>query len=167
MGAECPYAYGKEKNMAKITRKQVDAINARCKNGFHFDLQTFMERGEKQLCKLVTLVEEKKVVKVALYWKQEIVRRKNEHGYTVPEYTGNVVPALHCAVWNKSESSPCWMSYGTGGFHDFKDAPSAKRLMNSLCEMTDKVTDRLVCEMVPEHEREEFSRKTGLIQERT
>lgn len=142
--------------MAKMTQKQVDNLNARCGNGFHFDLQTFMERGEKQLCKLIALEEEKKIVKIGLYWKDEVVKRRNEHGCTVSEYTGNVIPTLHCAVWRKSETTSCWVSHGLGSFHEFRNVPSTKRLMNALCDMTGEVTDELICEMLPKQEQETF-----------
>lgn len=154
------------KNMAKITQKQVDTLNARCRNGFRFDLQTFMERGEKQLCKLVTLEEDKKIVKVGLYWKDEVVKRRNEYGCIIPEYTGNVIPALHCAVWRTSETTSCWVSHGLGSFHEFRNAPSAKRLMNALCDMTSEVTDELICGMLPENEREAFQQKVVFKQEK-
>lgn len=152
--------------MAKITQKQVDALNARCRNGFRFDLQTFMERGDKQLYKLVTLVEDKKEVKIGLYWKKEAVKRKDEYDCIVHEYTGNVIPVLHCAVWHKSATTSCWVSHGLGSFHEFRNAPSAKRLMNALCDMTNEVTDELVYEMLPEHERETFRQKVGFKQEK-
>lgn len=41
MGAECPYAFiNGERNMAKITKKQLDAIDGMCRNGFSFDMVT-------------------------------------------------------------------------------------------------------------------------------
>lgn len=73
----------------------------------------------------------------------------------IREYTGNVVPELHCAVWHKSEASPCWVSLGFGGFHPFSEHPSSKRLMNALTEATALVTDELILLLLPEREREE------------
>lgn len=43
--------------MAKITKKQVDAIDAACRNGFSFDRYNFGVLGEKCLSKTITLVE--------------------------------------------------------------------------------------------------------------
>ena len=142
--------------MAKsISKKSVDTIDARCRNGFRFDLQTFMERGEKQLCRFITLRENEKLVKLTLWWRDETIYRKNDYGCMIREYTGNVVPELHCAVWHKRPDSSCWSSYGLGEFHPFGDHPSSKRLINALADATALVTDELILSLLPEREREE------------
>lgn len=138
-----------------ISKKSVGAIDARCRNGFRFDLQRFVERGEKQLCRFITIRENEKLVKLTLWWRDEAIYRKNQYGCTIREYTGNVVPELHCAVWHKSEDSPCWVSLGFGGFHPFSDHPASKRLMNALADATALVTDELILSLLPEREREE------------
>lgn len=142
--------------MAKtISKKSVEAIDARCRNGFRFDLQRFVERGEKQLCRSITIRENEKLVKLTLWWRDETIYRKNDYGCMLREYTGNVVPELHCAVWHKRPDSSCWSSYGLGGFHPFGDHPSPKRLMNALTEATALVTDELILSLLPERERVE------------
>lgn len=142
--------------MAKtISKKSVETIDARCRNGFRFDLQRFVERGEKQLCRFVTIRENETLVKLTLWWRDEAVYRKNDYGCTIREYTGNVVPELHCAVWRKSEASPCWVSLGFGGFHSFSDHSLSKRQINALAEATALVTDELILSLLPEREREE------------
>lgn len=138
-----------------ISEKTVNTLNARCRNGFRFDLQRFGERGEKQLCRFITLRENEKLVKLTLWWRDEAIYRKNDYGCTIRRYTGNVVPELHCAVWHKSAASPCWVSNGLGEFHPFGDHPSPKRLMNALTEATALVTDELILSLLPEREREE------------
>lgn len=136
--------------MAKtISKKSVEAIDARCRNGFRFDLQRFVERGEKQLCRSITIRENEKLVKLTLWWRDETIYRKNDYGCMLREYTGNVVPELHCAVWHKRPDSSCWSSYGLGGFHPFGDHPSPKRLMNALTEATALVTDELILRCCP------------------
>lgn len=143
--------------MAKtISNKTVETIDARCRNGFRFDLQRFKERGEKQLCRFITLKENEKLVKLTLWWQDEAIYRKNQYGCTIREYTGNVVPELHCAVWRKSEASPCWVSLGFGGFHPFSDHPSPKRLMNALADATTLITDELILSLLPERECVEY-----------
>lgn len=142
--------------MAKtISEKTVNTIDARCRNGFRFDLQHFMERGEKQLCRFITIRENEKLVKLTLWWRDEATYRKNQYGCTIREYTGNVVPELHCAVWHKSEASPCWVSLGFGGFHSFSEHPSSKRQINALADATALVTDELILSLLPECERTE------------
>ena len=141
-----------------ISKKTVESIDARCRNGFCFDLQHFMERGEKQLCRSITLRAKEKLVRLTLRWRDEVSYRKDDRGGTIREYTGNVVPELHCAVWHKSEVSPCWTSHGIGGFHVFSDHPSPKRLMNALADATALVTDELILSLLPEREREEYRR---------
>lgn len=138
-----------------ISEKTVNTLNARCQNGFRFDLQRFGERGEKRLYRFITLRENEKLVKLTLWWRDETIYRKNDYGCMIREYTGNVVPELHCAVWHKSAASPCWVSNGLGEFHPFGDHPSPKRLMNALTEATALVTDELILSLLPEREREE------------
>lgn len=142
---------------AKISGKTVQAINSRCKNMFHFDIRTFQERNEKQLCRVITLIENHKIVQLSLYWTHEIIRSKNKYGCSVPQYTGNFFPKLHCAVWRKlDENGILWNSFGLGKFHDFPERPSAKRLMNALADATALVTDDLILSMLPEREQEEY-----------
>ncbi len=147
--------------MAKITEKQIDSINAACRNGFSFDRYDFAVLGEKHLSKTVTLVEDAKAVKLTLGWQNETVKYTNKHGCIVSARTGNVVPQLHCSVWDKAPGESCWHSYGLGKYRTFADKTSSKRLMKRLCEITGLVTDELVCEMLPEREREEFRQKIG------
>lgn len=139
-----------------ISKKSVEMLDARCRNGFRFDLQRFVERGEKQLCRSITIRENEKLVRLTLWWRDEATYRKNQYGCTIREYTGNVVPELHCAVWHKRPDSSCWSSYGLGGFHPFGDHPSPKRLMNALADATALVTDELILSLLPEREREEY-----------
>lgn len=142
-----------------MTQKQVDAINAACRNGFSFDRYDFAVLGEKRLSKIITLVKDRKEVKLSLSWRDEVVKVENEHGCMVPTYTGNVVPQLHCSIWDKAPGESCWHSYGLGKYHVFTDKTSPKRLMNRLCEITELVTDNLVCEMLPDKECAEFRQK--------
>lgn len=138
-----------------ISKKSVEGINSRCKNGFCFDMQNFMERGKKRLCRFITIRENEKLVKLTLWWRDETIYRKNDYGCMIREYTGNVVSELHCAVWHKSAASPCWVSNGLGEFHPFGDHPSPKRLMNALADATALVTDELILSLLPERERAE------------
>lgn len=144
--------------MAKsISKKSVEGINAKCKNDFHFDLQNFMEQGTKQLCRFITLQEDKKIIKLTLWWRDEVDRNKNQYGGTF-SYTGNVIPELHCAVWHKCTNSSCWSHSGLGEFHPFSDHPSPKRMINALCAATELVTDELILSLLPEWEKEESRR---------
>lgn len=140
---------------AKISEKRVNTIDSRCRNGFRFDLQRFMERGEKQLCRSITLKENERRIELTLWWRNEVLSNKDECGYTIRIHTGNVIPELHCAIWHKCENSPLWVSHGLGGFHPFSDRPSPKRMMNALADATVQVTDELILSLLPECERTE------------
>ena len=115
-----------------------------------------MERGERQLRRFITIRENEKLVKLILWWRDEATYRKNQYGCTIREYTGNVVPELHCAVWHKSEASAFWVSLGFGGFHSFSEHPSSKRQINALADATALVTDELVLSLLPERARAEY-----------
>lgn len=167
MGAECPYAFINGEKMAKITERQIDSINAMCRNGFSFDRYDFAVFGEKRLSKTIMLVENEKAVQIKIGWQEEVVKRTDGYGCTMQTYTGNVVPQLHCSVWHKSAGESCWHSYGLGKFRTFPDKIFPKRLMNRLCELTELVTDKLICEMLPEYEREGFQQKTGPVRKKT
>lgn len=138
-----------------ISKKSVEAIDSRCRNGFRFDLQRFMERGEKQFCRNIMLKENERRIELTLWWRNEVLSHKDECGYTIRIHTGNVIPELHCAVWHKCENSPLWVSYDLGGFHPFSDRPSPKRMMNALADATVQVTDELILSLLPERERTE------------
>lgn len=140
--------------MARITNKQVDSINAKCTNGFHIDMEYFVERGKKQLVKIITLVQETKQIVVTLYWPQPKIKQGHKE----------LIPTLHCAVWHR-RSAYIWTKYGLGAFHEFKDHPSAKKLMTELCKVTELVTDELVSSMLPVSERQEFRKIVGLPEE--
>lgn len=145
--------------MAKsISKKSVEDINAKCKNDFHFDLQDFLERGTKKLCRIIKLQEDKKIIKLTLWWRDEVVRNKNQYGCTISKNTGNVLPELHCAVWHKCTNSSCWIHRGLAGSHPFSDHPSPKRMINALCAATELVTDELILSLLPEWEKEESRR---------
>lgn len=143
--------------MAKtIRKKSVETIDTRCRNGFRFDLQNFLERGKKQLCRSITLKENEKLVKLTLWWQDETTVYKNDYGGTIRRCTGNVIPELHCAVWHKCEDSPCWVSHGIGEFHSFRDHPSPRRQISVLADTSALVTDKLILSLLPEREREEY-----------
>lgn len=150
--------------MAQITKKQIDTINAKCQNGFHFYIRGFQESGKKYLIKTIIVKEEEKVVEIQLYWADEIIRKKNEHGCSVPRYTGNVIPQVLVSVWKKKKEAQCWGSNGAGTYHRFTEYPCNKKMMTKLCEVTEFVTDDLIRSLLPEYEREEcMPTKTELL----
>lgn len=142
--------------MAKITQKQVNDINSKCKNGFIFYIRGFVESGRKQLVKAITLKEDEKMVEAELCWAEEIVHQKNPHGCNVPHRTGNFIPVLRVSVWHSSKQSGAWISTGFGNTHEFKDHPSTKKMTNKLCEISELVTDELICSLLPDEECKEF-----------
>lgn len=142
--------------MAKITQKQVNDINSKCKNGFTFYIRGYMEAGRKQLIKSITLKEDEKTVEVELYWTEEIICQKNPHGCNAAHRTGNFIPDLRVSVWRKSKQSQIWGSEGFGNKHEFKEYPSAKKMINKLCEVSELVTDELICSLLPDEECKEF-----------
>lgn len=150
--------------MAKITQKQVNDINSRCKNGFTFHIRGFMEAGRKQLIKTITLKEDEKAVEAELCWTEEIgiVHPKNPHGCNVPHRTGNFIPVLRVSIWRSSKQSGVWGSAGFGNKHEFKDHSSTKKMMNKLCEVSGLVTDELICSLLPEPECREFKMLVNL-----
>lgn len=91
--------------MAKITQKQVNDINSKCKNGFSFYVRGFVESGRKQLIRTITLKEDEKRVEGELYWTEEIITQKNQQGFDITRRTGNFVPRILVSVWHKSKHS--------------------------------------------------------------
>lgn len=146
--------------MAIISEKQVSDIDARCRNGFRFDMQAFMQRGDKELCKYITIEDNVKEVKLTLSWSRQVVKEPNRFGCTVPRFTGQMIPRLRCSVWHKSDNSPFWCSHGLGNSHEFTEHASPKRLMKALCTATGLVTDSLVLSLIPDYEREALLRAT-------
>lgn len=142
--------------MAKITQKQVNDINSKCKNGFTFYIRGYVEAGRKQLVKTIMLKEDEKMVEAELYWAEEIVRPQNPNGGNVPHRTGNFFPGLRVSVWRKSKHSEAWISGGFGNKHEFKEHPSTKKMTNKLCEVSELITDELICSLLPEPECQEF-----------
>lgn len=142
--------------MAKITQKQVNDINSKCKNGFTFYTRGFVEAGRKELIKTIMLKENEKMVEAKLRWMEEIVKQKNLRGQVVPQRTGNVVPMLCVCVWISTKESRAWISCGFGNKHVFKDRPSTKKMTNKLCEVSGLVTDELICSLLPDEECKEF-----------
>lgn len=148
--------------MAKITQKQVNDINSKCKNGFTFNVRRFVESGRKQLVKTITLKEDEKMVEAELCWAEEVVHQKNPHGYNLPHHTGNFIPMLRVSVWRSSKQSGAWSSAGFGNKHQFKDHPSTKKMTNKLCEVSGLVTDELICSLLPDEECKEFKALVNL-----
>lgn len=134
--------------MNKITQKQLDKINSECKNGFIFDIQGFVNSGDKFLSKYITLEENRKKVEVSLNWKQG------------REPSGNirVVPSLRVSVWNKPSDSRGWLSIGFGNRHTFTEFPSTRKVLKDLCKVTEYITDELICSLLPPGEQEDYRR---------
>lgn len=142
--------------MAKtISNKTIEAITTRCYYGFRFDQQKFLECGEKQLCRRIILKENEKLIKLTLWWRDEVIINKDANGYNVRVYTGNVIPELHCSIWHRRKESPLWVSHGLGAFHPFREHPSPKRQILALADATVHITDELILSLLPEYERAE------------
>ena len=78
-----------------ISKKSVEMLDARCRNGFRFDLQRFVERGEKQLCRSITIRENEKRIELTLWWRNEVLSNKDECG-------DRKSTRLNSSHWNKS-----------------------------------------------------------------
>lgn len=144
----------------KISVKTIKSINAKCKRGFLFDIQNYRQMSGKALCKVIVLEDNKKAIKVTLDWTDEIIYVKNKCQCTVPQYTGNLFPELNVCVLRKADASGCWVG-GMGKFYAFKKLPSTKKQVNKLCEVTELVTDELLCSLLPERECKEYMSKSG------
>ena len=142
--------------MAKITQKQINDINSKCKNGFTFYIQGYVEAGRNRLNKTIMLKEDEKMVEVELYWAEEIVHPQNPHEGSAPHCTDNFIPGLRVTVWRKLKHSDAWLNEGFGNKHEFKEHPSAKKMTNKLCEVSELGTDELICSLLPEPECQEF-----------
>lgn len=147
--------------MAKMSKQQVESINSKCKNGFSFYIRGFVEAGRKQLNKTITLKEDEKMIEAELCWAEEILHKKNPNGYNIPYNTGNYIPVLRVSVWRASKNSKAWISEGFGNKHIFNEYPSAKKMMNKLCEITEYATNELIYSLLPESERQEFKAITN------
>lgn len=142
--------------MAKMSKRQVESINDKCKNGFSFYIRGFVEAGKKQLNKTFILKEDEKMIEAELYWAEEILLKPSKKGYNIPYRTGNYIPALRVSVWRASKHSKAWISKGFENKHIFNEPPSAKRMMNKLCEVTEYATNELICSLLSESECQEF-----------
>lgn len=139
-----------------MTQKQVNDINSKCKNGFHFHILGFQESGRKKLVKTITIKEEEKMVEIQLYWIDEIIHKKNEYGCNMPHLTGNVIPRLIISVWKKKKEDKCWVSWDSGVYYQFEAYPSTKKMINKLCEATALASDELIHSLLPENVRAEL-----------
>lgn len=118
--------------MADIAKKTVDGINAKCGNGYQFDLQFFFLRNgtEKRLFKRVPTSNG--YISYSLYITDDMVRTTNEYGCTYNKYTGLKKIMAHKSIWVQEKD--CATSNGLGQFVDLKLPKLTKFNMNALCE---------------------------------
>ena len=79
--------------MAKITREQLNRWNGQAKNGFHLDLEYFLNWGEKTLIKDVKQ-ECGGYIRFKLYYMPEYETKTNEYGCKWNVKTGKQIPML-------------------------------------------------------------------------
>lgn len=79
--------------MAQITREQLNKWNAQAKNGFHLDLEYFLNWGEKTLIKDIEQ-ESGGYIRFKLYYMPEYEIITNEWGCKYNKRTGKQIPML-------------------------------------------------------------------------
>jgi len=127
--------------MATCTMKQVESWNAKCCNGFHFDIQHFCIWGEKQIKKHIIL-EDGRVLTATLGYR----RVKSANGYS---YTGKYRPFVHFQLWNKGANDTL-VSHGLGVFVDVGTEQS-KQKFNELCKLSAEIDDDKLLDMYGSH----------------
>lgn len=119
--------------MATISTKSIQKINDNCSNNFQFDIQAFVNRGDKNLSKTIH-IDQKKLIKATLYYQDEVLNYQE---------TGQKIPVLNVSVWIKSTESTIWSS-GLGKFHYYKEKKVLRRNMTVLQEITKEITDDFI-----------------------
>lgn len=118
--------------MAKITREKVEEINAKCKNGFMFNLQTFIYSGEKNVIKYIDIEDNKKISATLSYYDRRLQG----------SYTYKPVICLHLAIWNVEENG-MMCSHGLGATIELS-GPCEKRKFNDLIAKTAEFDDATI-----------------------
>ena len=116
--------------MARITREQVEKMNAQAKNGFKFDIEYFLIHHEKTLTKIVVL-NESQFVRFKLMFEDE---RENADGWRRP--TGRQIPNIHISLWNNSRGFAS--SHGLGTWEKIGE-PVNKKSFALLCKLSAEV----------------------------
>lgn len=95
----------------KITRDQINAINAKMSNGYRLDLRHYAMWGEKQACKRIDL--RRGVYLMATFtFRTSFKEERNAWGqrFNVPNGMQHI--ALHLAIWEEGEHADT--SHGLG-----------------------------------------------------
>lgn len=123
--------------MPKITREQVRKWDAKCSNGFHFDLNRFLMRGEKEISKYIPLPDGRKL-EARLYY-SEVTQGFRKIG---------VRPTLHLSIWKQTETA--MVSHGLGKFIDAGEVTDKKNF-SALCALCVNYPDDLLLQLVVVH----------------
>ena len=122
--------------MATITKDQINKLNAKCENGFHFDLQFFCFHKEKTFEKYIPVGENQFLRAHIMYcekWDHENRKKLN-------------IPTIHLAMYNKGRIDGVLVSYGVGYFIDISE-PVERKNTNLLLEFTKRFDDEKVMKM--------------------
>lgn len=99
--------------MTKITREQINTINAKMHNGFCLDLRTLATWGEKTAAKAIKIDDNTTLIATLEYrasYQQQMTAYRQT--YNVPNGLHHI--ALHIAVWHTREGSSVATSHGLG-----------------------------------------------------
>ena len=124
--------------MPSITREQARKWDAKCSNGFHFDIHYYLIHGEKEIRKYIPMPDGRKLEARLLYreeWKN--YRRVG------------VRPTLHLSVWQDA-GNDMMRSSGLGKYIDIGEITEKKNYA-ALCARCGEYTDTQLLALAAQH----------------
>ena len=139
--------------MPKLTREQYNKWDTAAQNDFHFSVDTYLMRNEKELVKVVyTNAEKTACIRFTLEYTPEYEKKTNSYGCSWNVRTGRQIPALHVATWQKSTSTESWISHGIGKTIHIAE-PVQKKNYALLCKLSGTINtaDYMDYAALPDH----------------
>lgn len=135
--------------MPSITRKQVEAANAKLHNGFRLDIQHYVIHGEKQAVLQIPvdgaadITHSTEFITGALTWMPEREEKQNTCGQTFTVATGKQVPTLHIQHWRSRPGSNVATSQGLGQYVSVGKAQD-RRNFSVLQKLSEKIDTAVI-----------------------
>ena len=123
--------------MPKLTREQYNKWNAKATNGFSFDIQDYVFRGEKTLTRRIP-IDEDHYTELHLMYRDEYITKTNEHGCRWNVTTGRQIPTLHVSKWTRGLSGEVYTSSGMGDWITVGEPQTSKKY-DVLCKIAETI----------------------------
>ena len=128
--------------MATISIGKVKEINAKCSNGFEFDIGAFAYHGDKEVCKYIELGDGKKL-KAQIYF-----------GDVRVGYSFKPTIKLHLSLWEPCDyDSDMMLSRGLGYTTQLTE-PYERKKFADVIEKTKEFDDAKILEIAKKHDME-------------